>query len=1134
MSFSTLIKDATSFLQLLFNEPTSMALGQLFNWFIERFGYLISLKWITSLPLFPIYIPKLTADVVREGLNLTNGSEQSFEDLSFFPSSNGTWNQLLPGFWNSFFLVLPFSPARILWVRRLVIQGIPAGVSSGLGLIVGQLIFLFVAIFGFRVFMHFWCTLEPLSFLIGLVWFLIIFDQLCSKKSPTVKWEDKRIQRNLFIESFFLGCVEQTTLGQYISGLTTTAETFYNEGFSAGTSNQFIISHSTYLIGIAIGLSTFGGCLGWLLWKGSRLWYESSTLPYQMWRMQRVHPILIVIYGSTVLSSIPYYSWDYLFFKPLGFVPEDRRLNLLNSQWINNDNDPELPKWRDYYMRVSGAEPGTLGDAWLWSQYDQGEFPASRRKRALEAMLLTHEWFPPWAKSRGMLSMEYSPARIGVLKRFARNLISLPVPGGGALRDKIWPQYRRDKVIQRDAVRGVSNWGYRRDEKLLLFKNVLSQSQGTLRANLIDASRFLAFGRLRALPEIPKPEINLTKNGYYTKSLGVENDRFIKGSRKSLGTDSLKLFTAKWFQQKITKNRLKTIDNKFFVVTDKTDKYRFAKYPQVFPIYDKKDKSLNRLWLDLRLQIIREARETHEDFRKLHKYWIIRNLIKPRINSWNFRPSEENILWKELGYTNYDKPGVGSFNISSVLADRKEALSTNEANLRRMQYYLEVGDKLNKHTREQKVRKKHDLKYNGYEPKSITSAFYPLKLKPKKYNRHPRNYAAKFKRFKNQWYRRKSRFRGYDKNVVRRFIYGSRVTYGHKPHFLYTRERQIKGDRRLWRRRTPLRPAPVGPSRWSSFKYYRQKTYRQALSHVVDHVMKGQPKEYFLTVAEEKELTKRKIQLTRYYDSLRKYKKSPRFQRYVPGGSRTFTDGVYNHQFKGTLNYARRLFYVTPLEAQNMEQGRVYKMSQLLYNNNNLNPILHEELINTEKEGQPFLKLLPSPSPFYTGWDLDKHKMILTQRTLPRIDAGYRIPSDSYYLKSTSTKNSLPDINTQSLDKNNSFNFTAWPYSQNKIYELSSPRLYTRVKRGAKYRRLAFKENWRNLQLGFSWRKRPRDNYGKVKTNAIRLDTPLGYWARAKRRSLPQNKRLLRNRRLSRSLLRIPALPQLGGFSNDA
>ena len=60
MSFSTLIKDATSFLQLLFNEPTSMALGQLFNWYIERFGYLISLKWITSLPLFPIYIPKLT------------------------------------------------------------------------------------------------------------------------------------------------------------------------------------------------------------------------------------------------------------------------------------------------------------------------------------------------------------------------------------------------------------------------------------------------------------------------------------------------------------------------------------------------------------------------------------------------------------------------------------------------------------------------------------------------------------------------------------------------------------------------------------------------------------------------------------------------------------------------------------------------------------------------------------------------------------------------------------------------------------------------------------------------------------------------------------------------------------------
>ena len=49
--------------------------------------------------------------------------------------------------------------------------------------------------------------------------------------------------------------------------------------------------------------------------------------------------------------------------------------------------------------------------------------------------------------------------------------------------------------------------------------------------------------------------------------------------------------------------------------------------------------------------------------------------------------------------------------------------------------------------------------------------------------------------------------------------------------------------------------------------------------------------------------------------------------------------------------------------------------------------MLHEELSSPTDGKQPFLELLPSPSPFYTGWDANNHKMVLTSRTLPRIGA---------------------------------------------------------------------------------------------------------------------------------------------------
>ena len=186
MSLVTFVKDTTDFVQFLTQEPYPLAISHFLGWFFAKCGYLLSFKWLINLPLFPIFIPKLSTQVIQEGLNITS-VDQSFDNLGFFPESQGGWNRLIPGFFNSFFLVLPFSPARILWIRRLIVQGIPAGISSGLGLIVGQFFFLAIVLFGFRPVLSIWSALEPFSFVIGLVWFLIIFDQLCSKKATPIE-----------------------------------------------------------------------------------------------------------------------------------------------------------------------------------------------------------------------------------------------------------------------------------------------------------------------------------------------------------------------------------------------------------------------------------------------------------------------------------------------------------------------------------------------------------------------------------------------------------------------------------------------------------------------------------------------------------------------------------------------------------------------------------------------------------------------------------------------------------------------------------------------------------------------------------------------------------------------------------
>ena len=245
------------------------------------------------------------------------------------------------------------------------------------------------------------------------------------------------------------------------------------------------------------------------------------------------------------------------------------------------------------------------------------------------------------------------------------------------------------------------------------------------------------------------------------------------------------------------------------------------------------------------------------------------------------------------------------------------------------------------------------------------------------------------------------------------------------PVFTKTTQNDRKIDRRLIRPVAPL-AATYGDTQSIDFLIGLIKStssYIHGLPLVVDKILSGQTNDHFITPIEEYKLLQRKNQLVRYYDSIREYQKSNNWRRFVPGGSRSWVDNVYNHQFKGTLTTVRRLFYITPLESQNINNTRVFKYNQLLYDRKgeNYNPSLHEELgqIDSKRINQPWIELVTNPGPFYAGWDAVSNSVILTTKSIPKTNNN--LPKNTITTRKTKFweiyKNSSIQFNNSKTEK---------------------------------------------------------------------------------------------------------------------
>lgn len=350
MSFVSIIRDYVEMLNQLSN-----SLGTDFTFktfFLESFFYLLqtvkvtifyifSFQWIRDFSLLPTIIPSISSSIFRETFFLETPSKIFFEFLEI-PSLDQ--NKILLGFFNSFFFTLPLSIIHIISVRRLIIQGIPAGVFSISGYLLGQFLFLICVIFGIRAISIPWLTFEPLNYIIGLILiFRIIYSMV---QEPLVNltgsdWKSPKYQ-NFFLTSFALAWCEQTSIFQYLGNISITSNPTLLEGFSTNSTITSFLSHTNYLVGILIGSIFFTGLWGFLFLKLRDLIFSYTPL-FTSSFMQLLNKATFILALGFSLSSIPYYGIDYLFMGPLGFISQDQIFkNTILAQYNVKDSSQYL------------------------------------------------------------------------------------------------------------------------------------------------------------------------------------------------------------------------------------------------------------------------------------------------------------------------------------------------------------------------------------------------------------------------------------------------------------------------------------------------------------------------------------------------------------------------------------------------------------------------------------------------------------------------------------------------------------------------------------------------------------------------------------------------------------------------
>jgi len=327
MSIVSAIKDSLELLNNVYDsvsgELTIFKLIQ--EIFVYVFGnlknilyYFLSFQWIRDFSFLPVVIPQISSSILRENFFIENPSSNLFSFLEISSYSN---NKLLIGFLNSFFLSLPITTSHIIATRTLLVQGVTAGMSSFFGIVIGQWVFIICVLFGLRIILVPWLSLEPLSYFLGLILIFKTIYSMVREPIQLIQPTEKKKLLDFFLLHFSLAWCEQTCIFQYLGNITLSAEPTNLENFYANRSIESFVLHFNYSLGLLFGSLFFTGIFGFIF-----ISLQNRLFLKKFFTTNKINFSFLTLSIAFSLSSIPFYGLDYLFTGPLGFISQDKSL----------------------------------------------------------------------------------------------------------------------------------------------------------------------------------------------------------------------------------------------------------------------------------------------------------------------------------------------------------------------------------------------------------------------------------------------------------------------------------------------------------------------------------------------------------------------------------------------------------------------------------------------------------------------------------------------------------------------------------------------------------------------------------------------------------------------------------------
>lgn len=271
--------------------------------------YLITFQWVRDLIYLPIIVPEISSSILKEKFFLEAPLENIF---TIFEIPSYSSNKFLIGFCNSFFLTLPLSCAHLIYVRRFLIQGYIAGITAGLGNILGQVFFIGSILLGFRALIIPWFSFEPFTYIIGGILILnIVYDMVHERVIKILTWSNKSTLFKIFFLNFSLIWTEQSCIFQYLGNISLEADSI------------IVNNHITYLMGLLLG-SLFFNVLFLIFIKNITEFLQIQFSILKSTWVIRLNYFLLTIILTFTFTSIPFYGLDYLITHPLGFISQDK------------------------------------------------------------------------------------------------------------------------------------------------------------------------------------------------------------------------------------------------------------------------------------------------------------------------------------------------------------------------------------------------------------------------------------------------------------------------------------------------------------------------------------------------------------------------------------------------------------------------------------------------------------------------------------------------------------------------------------------------------------------------------------------------------------------------------------------